>query len=233
MAEHDVRALAVVVPARDEEALLGACLRSVEVARLTMTRLGVPGVAVVVADSCTDTTASIARHTGARVLETAAGAVGTARAAGCALALRVLGDLPARRVWLACTDADSVVPPDWLATQLRAARAGYDAVAGLVDIDGVGPAATRARWRSEYAASCRYDWLHGRVHGANLGVRGHAYRAVGGFDASTAHEDVRLVRRLQAIGSPVAWPERPVVLTSSRSHARAAMGVADDLRALA
>lgn len=233
MAEGEVRALAVVVPARDEESVLGRCLAAVHRARLSATRLGVPGLTVVVADSCTDATAALARAAGARVLETGAGTVGAARSAGIALALRALGGVPARRVWLACTDADSTVPPDWLVAQLRVARAGYDAAAGLVDVDDAGPRSSRGRWRSRYAASCRRDWLHGRVHGANLGVRAEAYRAVGGFEPVAEHEDARLVRRLQAHGWPVAWPERPVVVTSARRRSRTAAGVAADLRALA
>lgn len=228
-----VDALAVVVPARDEESLLGACLRAVATARVPVARLGVPVATVVVADSCFDATAAVGRTAGVEVLEAGAGSVGAARAAGMALALRLLAGVPAGRVWLACTDADSLVPPDWLSAQLQVARAGYDAVAGLVALDAAGEPTASDRWRTAYDADCRRTRPHGRVHGANLGVRGDAYRAVGGFEPVASGEDVDLVRRLRAAGRRVAWPDRPVVLTSARLRARARLGVAADLRALA
>ncbi len=233
MADGRVDAMAVVVPARDESAQIGACLAGVAEARRTVARHGVPVVTVVVADCCDDDTAEIADRLGAQVLQTATGAVGAARAAGCALALRVLAGVPSRRIWLAGTDADTVVPPQWLSAQLRAAQAGYDAAAGLVRLDGGGGQPVAARWHTDYDAECRREWLHGRVHGANLGIRGDAYRQVGGFDSVPAHEDLRLVRRLQAAGRPVAWPEQPAVVTSARLRSRAPAGVGRDLRRLA
>jgi len=230
----EVDAVAVVVPARDEEAVLPACLQAVAAARVPVARLGVPVATVVIADSCRDQTADVARAaTGVEVVESRAGTVGGARAAGVALAMRMLGGVATRRVWVACTDADSVVPRDWLSAQVAVARAGYDAVAGLIALDGAGLSTATERWRRAYDVDCGRDRLHGRVHGANLGVRGDAYRAIGGFAAVAVGEDVDLVHRLRAAGRTIAWPERPVVLTSARLTARTRSGVAADLRALA
>lgn len=228
-----VDAVAVVVPARNEAAVIGDCLRAIAVARLPVVRTGVPVVVVVVADSCGDQTADIARAAGIHVQVLQAGSVGAARAAGCAYALQVLAGVRRHALWLASTDADSVVPRDWISAQLSAASAGYDAVAGLVSLGATPSPSAARRWDQAYAASRRGTWLHERVHGANLGVRADAYCRAGGFDDVAAHEDVRLVRRLQAAGCPVAWPERPVVSTSGRLRGRAAHGVAADLRRLA
>lgn len=233
MTDDSIEAVAVVVPARDEEGMLGACLGALASARLPVVRTGVPVVVVVVADSCGDTTAEVARAGGAHVRSVQAGSVGAARALGGSYALHILAGVARHRIWLATTDADSTVPLEWLSTQLGAARAGYDAVAGLVELDPADAPAAAHRWDRAYRAARGSQWLHGRVHGANLGVRASAYRRAGGFDPVPAHEDVRLVRRLQALGSPVAWPDRPVVTTSARLHGKADAGVAADLRGLA
>ena len=227
-----IDAVAVVVPARNEEVLIAACLSAIAVAQSAVAHLGVSVATVVAADSCVDATARIARRAGAHVVELSAGSVGAARAVGCSVAFQIWDRLPPHRLWLACTDADTVVPPGWLSTQVRAARGGYTAAAGMVSLGGSPTAPASARWAHAYDVDRKSQWLHRRVHGANLGVRGDAYRDVGGFEAVAADEDVRLVRRLQAGGAAVAWPEQPVVVTSPRFDGRAPGGVAADLRGL-
>jgi len=215
----------VVVPARDEEALVGACLAALRVAA---GRAAVPVDVVVVADGCRDATADVARAAGARVLVTGppSAGVGAARAAGVAAGL--LGRDPAA-TWIACTDADSVVPACWLERQLEHAAVGADLVLGVVDLPP-GTGDRNASWRRRYAAGIQGS-THRHVHGANLGVRGSAYLAAGGFDALSVHEDVRLaeaVARLRGacVVSTVACP----VVTSDRRVGRAPEGVAHDLR---
>lgn len=44
-------------------------------------------------------------------------------------------DVPAARVWVATTDADTVVPEDWLRNQLAVADGEFIAVAGVVDLE--------------------------------------------------------------------------------------------------
>ncbi|MBA2640877.1 MAG: glycosyltransferase [Nocardioidaceae bacterium] len=218
--------VAVVVPARDEQETIGACLASVAVAARQV-RLDVR--TVVVADSCVDATAQVATAAGAKVIKTTGspgGGVGAARAAGCAYALRTLEALPPAAIWLAHTDADSVVPPDWLRAQLAYAERGYDAVVGMVTLAGNSDSDAHRRWTSAYRQR------HGHVHGANLGVRGDAYLAVGGFAAVSAHEDLGLLERLVAVGRVVARPHHPRVVTSARLVGRTPAGVAADLRAL-
>ncbi len=230
-------AVAVVVPARNEAELLGACLASVQVA---LARAEVPRrLAVVVADHCTDATAEIAAAAGALVVVRDGadrGSVGQARAAGCSAVLDRWADLPDDAVWLAHTDADSRVPPHWLTSQLEAAAAGHHAVAGRVALALDGGHDRHDRWRSAYAlaggAGVR-PRRHSHVHGANLGVRADAYRSVGGFAKVALDEDLGLVERLIAAGHPTAWPDEPRVLTSARLDGRAPGGLAADLRSLA
>ena len=116
-----VQQVAVVVPARNEQQLLPGCLAALTVAA---ERVAVPVSVVVVLDRCTDGTADLlAGRPGVRSVESVAGCVGAARATGAAQALADSGALPGR-TWLACTDADSQVPPSWLVHQLDLADRG-------------------------------------------------------------------------------------------------------------
>ncbi|MER5648675.1 glycosyltransferase [Streptosporangium sp. NPDC002524] len=127
-----IQAVGVVVPARDEEELLPACLASLDLAG----RL-VPGVAVhlvVVADACGDRTASVAARAGATVVEGTMTNVGRARRAGAQVLLRRTRGLDPATVWVATTDADTLVPPCWLGRQLRHAAQGWEAVVGTVTV---------------------------------------------------------------------------------------------------
>jgi hypothetical protein len=224
-----IRRVVVVVPVRDEEARVGPCLDAIDhaVRRLHAHPLSgdatsvwpVPTVHTVVAlDSCTDGTARIVRrHTGVEPVVTDAGRVGAARALGVRTGL-ALGGEPLGQVWIANTDADSRVPADWLTHQLDLAHEGADVVCGLVDIDPTDCGrATYAMWASRYR---RVDG-HPHIHGANLGIRGDAYAAVGGFGSTAAaHEDVDLVRAARAQGRAVVASRLATVTTSGRTHGR-------------
>lgn len=225
---NDVRRVAVVIPARDEEERIGACLRSVAAAvtRLRETTSVADVHVVVVVNATRDLTAAIARGHGAEALVRAQSGVGAARAEGAA---HVLAGHDAARTWLACTDADSVVPPDWLVEHVRLARAGADAVVGTVRLPA-DRADDHTAWRTQYERGLSGSG-HRHVHGANLGVRGSAYLAVGGFAPLPAHEDADLVRRLDAAPRSVVRTQVAPVVTSDRTRGRAPAGVAADLRA--
>ncbi|MFJ8862983.1 glycosyltransferase [Streptomyces sp. NPDC102451] len=230
-------AMAVVIPAHNEQELLPAALAAVDRAALhpalTSTRL----VVVVAADACTDGTQSVARGAGALVAPLDARSPGRARAAGAALALRTLG-LDPGAVWIASTDADSEVPPLWLAHQLARAGQGWDAVVGTVRPHGWPPAlgdVIRSHIR-EYEAAGRHPGLpdiHPHVHGANLGVRADAYLRCGGYPALATGEDHALVAALRTGGHRVLCTRRLPVLTSARLTARARGGYGDHLGRLA
>src|SRR5207237_5992665 len=97
------------------------------------------------------------------------------------------------------TDADSRVPPDWVAANLRALAAGADAVAGRVELipeeAALLPPSLPARGRLEDAysallteAEARIDpdpndpWpCHRTTIGATLAVSRDAYLRVGGM----------------------------------------------------
>lgn len=225
--------VAVVVPVRDEEALVGACLASLDAARTTLLARGGRTVdVVVVLDSCRDGTADVvarhvATHGEVRVLEVEAADVGLARATGVAAALAASPAAP-RETWLACTDADSQVRPDWLAEHVRLADAGADVVVGTVHPDPADlTAAQWAVWRATHVPGRP----NGHVHGANLGVRASAYLRAGGFRPAREHEDVDLVARLRASGASLVASDEVDVRTSGRPVGRTPGGYAGHLSA--
>ncbi|MER2178689.1 MAG: glycosyltransferase, partial [Stenotrophomonas maltophilia] len=119
--------IAVTVPAHNEEQLIAACLQSLQVAALHPALRGEPVVIVVALDCCTDATGWICQRMGVEVVSVEAGCVGVARAAASERALA----LGAR--WIGCTDADSVVPPDWLARQLHCGASAFCGVVAVGD----------------------------------------------------------------------------------------------------
>lgn len=209
--------VAVVIPARDEEALLPKCLASVAIAAArARRRTGVIVEVIVVADRCTDATVQAAQDGGARVLEVDHGAVGAARRDGVTFALTEFDSQ-----WIANTDADSVLPPNWLDEQLRLARKGADVVIGTVRPDPADVSAEQlARWRSTRVRGVP----NGHVHGANLGVRVSTYLAADGFAPLPEHEDVDLVARCSALGAVVVPTAAIDVITSGRRDSRAPGG---------
>ena len=218
--------IAVVVPAHDEEELLPTCLAALAVAAAAVPA---PVEVIVVADACADATATIAADAGAEVVTLTARNVGRARHAGMRHALRRGAD----GLWLATTDADSTVPPAWLAWHLAHARAGAGLVAGTVLVDDWAgrPPGLPARYETAYRRLLTGTG-HEHVHGANLGCAAETYLATGGFPPLTHDEDRALIRRAADLGVPVVADSRCPVRTSSRAAGRAPHGFAAALTAL-
>ncbi|WP_343241811.1 MULTISPECIES: glycosyltransferase [unclassified Streptomyces] len=232
----NVEAMAVVVPAHNEQLLLPRALNALEVARRHPALAGVRVVTVVVADSCRDATAALARQAGAEVVATTGRNPGAARAAGASHALEALGT-PAAGTWIASTDADSAVPPDWLARQAEYAAQGWEAVVGTVRVEHWPPDADAlaARFEELYEVSRPphgLPWDHPHVHGANLGVVAHSYLRVGGFSPLAVGEDRSLVAALECGGHRVLRTANLSVVTSARLRARARGGFGDYLLGL-
>jgi glycosyltransferase involved in cell wall biosynthesis len=214
--------IGVVIPAHNEEELLAACLVAATAAARHPALGGETVRVLVVLDACTDGSAQIARGLGVEALTIDACNVGAARAAG---ANRLLA---AGARWLAFTDADSRVAPDWLVAQFAL---NADAVCGSVAVDDWSAHAghVRAAWQRRY---CDADG-HRHVHGANLGVSAEAYRRAGGFAPRACGEDVALVEMLNATGATIAWSAASRVVTSARIRARVRGGFGDALAAWA
>jgi glycosyltransferase involved in cell wall biosynthesis len=224
-----IRRVAVIVPAANEERLIGRCLSSIRAARDHLNRsASIQARIVVVVDGCDDSTAAIAAACGdVQPVTIIAGSVGTARRAGASAALEDAG--PPSELWLANTDADSEVPVNWLTSMVTEARLGAHVVLGtVVPGPGLGPAA-RAEWVSRHHLRDG----HPHVHGANFGIRGDAYLALGGWQPLATGEDADLARRAARMGHlRISRTASIPVVTSVRRDGRAPRGFSSYLRAL-
>ncbi|WP_085687252.1 MULTISPECIES: glycosyltransferase family 2 protein [unclassified Pseudomonas] len=213
--------IGVVIPAHDEERHISACLSSVLFAAQHPGLAGQSVSIVVVLDDCSDQTDEVVSGFGVSRIEVAFQNVGKARAFGADYLLA------AGVKWLAFTDADSVVPDDWLVRQLEFKA---DAVCGTVEVDS---------WahhddvvRSKYMELYQFVENHRHIHGANLGISADAYRSAGGFQHLTAHEDVHLVADLKRVGAHIVWTATNPVITSARKDFKCRGGFGEYLSSL-
>lgn len=241
-----IRAVGVIVPAHDEQDLLPACLASLR--RAARALRGVPAQVIVVADACRDRTAEAALRGGASVVTIRARSAGAARAAGARELLRRTAHVDPASVWLATTDADTLVPASWLRQQAYYAGHGWDATVGTIRVadwschrPGTaalfrqryerGPEPATARGRAD-GGELGADRPHLHVHGANLGFRASAYLRAGGFPDLATGEDHALVTALAGAGSRVLRTRAMPVVTSARRDSRAPGGFGDYLARL-
>lgn len=220
----------VAIPARDEESLLPACLRSVSAAALVLSgaRPGIRLSVAVALDGCTDESPLVAGAWGVDVVTLPGEGVGAARDAAVECGLAALGGPAESSTWIACTDADTVVPSHWLLRQLMWAERGADLVVGTAEPVGAARAETLAAWHARH----RLVEGHEYVHGANLGVRADRWRQVGRFGHRCVGEDVDLVERVRAVSDRWVATDTTRVLTSARVHSRVDDGFAGYLRSL-
>ncbi len=194
----------VVVPAHDEADVLGAALDA-----LLDQDVDTAYEVLVVDNASTDATAVVARDRGVRVV--AEPRRGVCRA-------RQTGVEAARGELIASTDADSVVPRDWL----RRLDAAFAADPTLVAVAGPCRYVDPPWWAAVFPPA--FFVLVARLHATTgrllyLTATNVAFRRDGfpGYDVRLTQggDEVDLRRRLQAWG-PVAWDARNVVATSSR-----------------
>lgn len=242
----------VAVPVRNEEERIAACLKAIDAQEgLEPGRLGL----VLFLNNCTDGTEALVSalvptlSIPVRVLgEDFSGAhAGWARRRAMDAAAAWLGDAGNTGIILS-TDADSRVPPNWVARNRAAIRAGADAVAGRVELDAAEaallPPSLPARGRLEdlydaliTEAEARIDpdphdpWpCHRTAIGATLAVTRSAYLAVGGMPEIPLGEDGAFIARLLEHGLRVRHATDVCVTISARLAGRAPGGVADTIR---
>jgi glycosyltransferase involved in cell wall biosynthesis len=222
-----IERVGVVIPAHNEEVLLPACLNSILRAAAAV---DVPVRIVVVLDRCTDQSRAVAhRYRVVQAIDVIAGKVGVARAAGTKAVLAWASHSRPEHVWLATTDADTTVPPDWLRRQLELASRGWEVFVGTVGVSDWKdhPPEVADRWRGSY----RDIDHHPHVHGANFGCTARAYLDAGGWSPLAVDEDVALLDALRS--RRVVRSAVPRVTTSARRDPRARGGFGDTLQELA
>lgn len=199
--------VSVVIPAFNEEQFMTKALQSLAGQKFTDFEL------IVVDNKSTDKTAEIAERFGAKVIHEHQRGVGAARQAGF---------LAAKGEIIATTDADTIVPPDWLARIVDEFQKDKNLVAfgGLYTLYS-GPLTARiALFYFAHPA-----WFLDKIFsggwglpGVNFSVRKDAFLRVGGFKTNlTLGEDAEISRRLKHVGKVWLDP-RFLVQTSGRRY---------------
>ena len=206
--------VSVVVPARNEEACLRECLRSLAAQEGTNYQV------IVVDDHSSDATRSIAESFGVRVIEADSllpGWSGKCNAAA-------TGARAAKVKWLLFTDADTKHAPNSIATGMREAAECDAALLSYSPKQEVHSFAERALMPvifAELAATyrpkdvCDPDSPAAAANGQYLLIRRDAYDAIGGHAAVASEilEDVALAKRAKQAGYKLHFRWSDVVST--------------------
>lgn len=197
--------LTVVIPAYNEATTLPLTLQALK-------DQDYPGAfeIIVVDNRSTDLTPQIAALYGARVIREEIPGIAHARQAGF---LAAVGEI------ICSTDADTIVPPNWLTTIVATFSKNPQllALGGRFDLTGINsPAKLFARLSLPIAFA--FDALDhgGNISGANFAVRRSAFQKINGFRTELGYgEDIDLGKRLRNIG-PIKILSSLRVKTSAR-----------------
>jgi hypothetical protein len=149
---------------------------------------------------------------------------------------------------LLTTDADTIVPPDWVTRNLESLHRGVSIVCGRAVIDPIEAAMIPAHLHEDDALESKLitllddlAWLldpephdppprHTEASGASLAVSVEAFRSVGGIPAVASGEDRAFVRALWMMDARVRHDPTIQVTVSGRIEGRAPGGMADTIR---
>ena len=238
----------VAIPARNEAERIGVCLTALNAQSQR------PDAVVLLLNNCTDRTEHVARSlmpslsyrldVVCRELPPPSANAGHARR----LVMQLAAEQAGSDGVLLTTDADAIVPPDWMERNLRALRLGADIVCGRAVIDPVEAAIIPAHLHEDDARECRLIALldrlawsldpephdpplrHVEASGASLAVKVRAFRRVGGIPDIRSGEDRAFVRALWMMDAKVRHDPAVQVVVSGRVVGRAEGGMADAIR---
>ncbi len=191
--------ISFVVPAFNEERLIGPTLRAIQSAAIAA---GEPYEVIVADDASSDGTATVAASLGARVVQVSHRQIAATRNAG---ARHAKGE------YLIFVDADTLVSEAVLRAALQALRGGAIGGGAAVQLEGRIPAYAKLLQRPGV-------WLFRVTHlaaGCFLFCTRQAFEAIGGFDETLyGAEEIALSRALGRRGRFVVL--REAVTTSGR-----------------
>ena len=177
--------VSVVVPAHNEEKLLGESLGRIRAATAAFEQAGWSAELIVCDNNSTDRTAALAAAAGARVVFEPINQISRARNTGAAVAT---GD------WLVFIDADSYPSPELIADVVQAVQRGDVLAGGSTVVIDTDRAAVRAVARAWNLLSRLTRWAAGSF----IFCETATFRQVGGFSQSLyAGEEIDLSRRLK------------------------------------
>ena len=200
--------ISIVVPAYNEERLLGASLGQIKQAAESFVRFGWEVELVVCDNNSTDRTAEIAAAAGARVVFEPLNQIARARNAGAAAAT---GD------WLIFVDADTHPNADLFADVAEQIKSGRCLAGGAtirLDEELFVPRLVTGLWNF---VSRTGRWLAGSF----IFVETAAFRKIGGFSLELfAAEELELAKRLKKLarelGREIIILHRHPIVTSAR-----------------
>ena len=212
--------ISIIVPAFNEEALLGASLAQIKLAAAAFTKTGWETELIVCDNNSTDRTADIARAAGATVVFEPVNQIARARNSGAAVAT---GD------WLVFVDADSHPSAELFADVAEQTRSGRWLAGGVtirLDENLFVAGLITGAWN---CASRIFKLLAGSFIFCDAAV----FRKVGGFSNELfAGEELELTKRLKQFGRgqgrgivilhrhPIVTSTRKMRLYTAREHLR-------------
>lgn len=227
-------ALGVCLPIHNEEETLHRSLKALEEATNQAEAMGISCRIAAVLDHCSDRSErilhdwSLNASVSTLAIECSVRNVGIARQTGFMALITSFGQVRTTQLWLATTDADSEVPPDWLTHQIDCRKRSVEFWAGRVEVrDWAGRLAHTPRLWGEM-----YHSEQAPIHGANLGISADLFLRVGGIPPLPTGEDDALLSAVTREGSVVCHDWRAPVVTSSRKGGRAPRGFAQFLNRL-
>ena len=177
-----------IVPAYNEEELLGACLKSIDHAVANHHERGFSSETIVVDNNSTDATAAVAEAGRATVVFESINQISRARNTGAAVAG---GD------WLVFVDADSELNNELLGDVLTRIQAGGFIGFGSKVTMGDAPFWSRQLLRFWTWLSAKFDWAAGSF----VACEAAAFHELGGFSEELfAAEEVEFSRRIKRLG---------------------------------
>ena len=203
--------VSIVIPAFNEERLIGETLRQVRAASASFTRLGWETETIVCDNNSTDRTAEIARESGAKVVFEPENQIARARNSGAAAAT---GD------WLIFVDADSHPSPELfaeVAEQIQGGRCLAGGVTVRLDHDSLVARCGLRLWNG----LSRWRRL---LAGSFIFVEALAFRKIGGFSQEMyVAEELDLSLRLQALAREqrreiVILHQHPLLTSARKLH---------------
>ncbi len=212
--------VSVIVPARNEALHIQACLQSL------VDQTDVPPFEIIIVDNAsTDATATLVEkfmrnhpHVAIRLLYQPTPGRGGARA---------LGFSAAHGQLLLSTDADTTVPPHWVATLVATLSSAKSvAVTGTCQIVDC---SSLTNWLFKWFqplthAIYRLIMGHWWLTGSNFGIKRDAYEAAGGFNPDCRDlEDIDLGWRVTKVGHIAYMTPRLITVTTNGDRFKASL----------
>jgi glycosyltransferase involved in cell wall biosynthesis len=200
--------ISIIIPAFNEERLLGETLRHVVLAAKAFSQRSWDSEVIVCDNNSTDRTAEIARGAGAKVVFEPINQIARARNSGAAAA---------SGVWLIFVDADSKPEPELFRAVAEEIQSGTCLAGGAtvkLDKDSTGGKWVIALWNR---ISLRLRWMAGSF----IFCEAAAFRSIGGFSQELfAAEELDLSKRLKTLarerGKRIVILDSHPLMTSAR-----------------